>query len=230
MTDPRTDGTPARALVVFSGGQDSTTCLLLALRDFGPGNVKTITFSYGQRHRRELDCARDIADALGVTQHLVDASVIAVSGRNALTDSAVPISHTPDAPYPNTFVAGRNALFLLLAAGYAHAQGIHDIYTGVCETDYSGYPDCRDVFVKAMNVSLNLAMDYPFRIHTPLMFLDKAQVWALADQLGALEFVRDRTHSCYQGSTGGCGQCPSCRLREAGLQRYLRGKNREMRS
>ena len=125
---------------------------------------------------------------------------------------------------PNTFVDGRNALFLLYAAIYAKGQGITDIITGVCETDFSGYPDCRDVFIKSMNVTINLAMDYNFCINTPLMYLTKAQTWQLADELGALDYVREHTHTCYLGVEGGCGECPSCVLREKGLQQYLTQK------
>ena len=119
---------------------------------------------------------------------------------------------------------GRNALFLLYAAIYAKGQGINDIITGVCETDFSGYPDCRDVFIKSMNVTLNLAMDYPFNLKTPLMYLTKAQTWALADELGALNYVHQHTHTCYEGVEGGCGECPSCKLRDKGLQEYLATK------
>lgn len=125
---------------------------------------------------------------------------------------------------PNTFVDGRNALFLLYAAIYAKGQGITDIITGVCETDFSGYPDCRDVFIKSMNVTLNLAMDYQFNIKTPLMYLTKAQTWQLADELGALDYVRNHTHTCYEGMEGGCGTCPSCELRNKGLMEYLAQK------
>ena len=129
-----------------------------------------------------------------------------------------------DGELPNTFVDGRNALFLSYAAIYAKGQGINDIITGVCETDFSGYPDCRDVFIKSMNVTLNLAMDYPFNLKTPLMYLTKAQTWALADELGALDYIREHTHTCYEGVERGCGECPSCKLRDKGLQEYLATK------
>ena len=178
-----------KALVIFSGGQDSTTCLLLALEEYGAGKVEALSFRYGQRHGIELEKAAAI--------------------------------EAPAGEVPNTFVDGRNALFLLYAAIHAKAQGIRDIIIGVCETDFSGYPDCRDVFVKSMNVSLNLAMDYNFNIRTPLMYLTKKETWALADKLGALDFVRERTHTCYLGIDGGCGECPSCILRERGLAEYL---------
>lgn len=212
-----------QALVIFSGGQDSTTCLLQAIAQFGANQVQAITFLYGQRHAIELECARQIAQALGVKQRIVDLSLIGQLTHNALMDDQASIQESDDAP-PNTMVDGRNALFLMYAGIYAKSQGIKHIYLGVSETDFSGYPDCRDVFVKSMNVSLNLSMDYQFQIHTPLMNLTKAQTWALADDLGYLDFVRQKTHTCYLGVKGGCGTCPSCVLRENGLSEYLASK------
>ena len=212
-----------KALVIFSGGQDSTTCLIQAIAEYGVENVETVTFQYGQRHAIELAKARWIAQDLGVKQTLIDTSVIKSITHNALMDENATIE-LKDGELPNTFVDGRNALFLLYAAIYAKGQGIHDIITGVCETDFSGYPDCRDVFVKSMNVTLNLAMDYPFNLKTPLMYLTKAQTWALADELGALDYVRQHSHTCYEGVEGGCGECPSCKLRDNGLQEYLATK------
>ncbi len=212
---------PNKALVIFSGGQDSTTCLFLAMQEFGAENVDVITFQYGQRHAIELEKARWIAQDLKVKQTVLDTSVIRAITHNALMDPSAQISQK-DNELPNTFVDGRNALFLLYAAIYAKSQGIRVIYTGVCETDFSGYPDCRDVFVKSMNVTLNLAMDYPFEIRTPLMWLDKKETWALADRLGAFDYIRQHTHTCYNGVEGGCGECPSCILRERGLKAYLR--------
>ncbi|WP_306575632.1 7-cyano-7-deazaguanine synthase QueC [Oligella urethralis] len=212
-----------QALVIFSGGQDSTTCLLQALAHYGPNQVQAISFIYGQRHAIELDCAQAIAEALGVKQHILDLSLMAQVTHNALMDAKAPIKNSPDGP-PNTMVDGRNALFLMYAAIYAKSQGIKHVILGVSETDFSGYPDCRDIFVKSMNVSLNLAMDYDFQIHTPLMHLTKAQTWALADELGYLDFVRQKTHTCYLGVQGGCGHCPSCELRDKGLREYLSSK------
>ncbi|OOF38104.1 7-cyano-7-deazaguanine synthase QueC [Rodentibacter mrazii] len=212
-----------KAVVIFSGGQDSTTCLFQAIADYGKENVETITFQYGQRHAIELEKAQWITQDLGIKQTLVDTSVIKAITHNALIDQQTKIEQKNN-ELPNTFVDGRNALFLLYAAIYAKGQGIQDIITGVCETDFSGYPDCRDVFVKSMNVTLNLAMDYQFNIKTPLMYLTKAQTWQLADELGALDYVRDHTHTCYEGVEGGCGKCPSCELRENGLAEYLAQK------
>lgn len=211
-----------KALVIFSGGQDSTTCLLQAIADYGLQNVETITFQYGQRHAIELEKAKWIVEDLGVKQTLIDTSVIKAITHNAMmSESEI---KADEKGMPNTFVDGRNALFLLYAAIYAKGQGISDIITGVCETDFSGYPDCRDVFIKSMNVTLNLAMDYQFNIRTPLMYLTKAQTWQLADELGALDYIRQHTHTCYMGVEQGCGECPSCVLREKGLNEYLQQK------
>lgn len=212
-----------KAIVIFSGGQDSTTCLFQAIAEYGKENVETITFQYGQRHSIELEKAKWIAQDLGVKQTFIDTFVIKAITHNALMDENVHIEQK-DNKLPNTFVDGRNALFLLYAAIYAKGQGIQDIITGVCETDFSGYPDCRDVFIKSMNVTLNLAMDYQFNIKTPLMYLTKAQTWQLADELGVLDCVRNYTHTCYEGVDGGCSQCPSCILRDKGLKEYLAQK------
>lgn len=212
------------ALVVFSGGQDSTTCLFWAMKRYE--YVETVTFSYGQRHSQELEVAKEIAAEQGVKHHVLDMSLLGQITENALTsDIAI---ETKDGEVPNTFVDGRNHLFLSFAAVLAKQRKIRDIVTGVCQTDFSGYPDCRDVFVKSLNVTLNLAMDYEFVIHTPLMWLDKAETWELADQLGKFDYIRQKTLTCYNGIRGtGCRQCPACHLRQAGLEKYLsqKGKN-----
>lgn len=209
------------ALVVFSGGQDSTTCLFWALKHFE--KVHTITFYYGQKHSLEIEMARSIAEDAGVDFHLEDVSFIGSLGSNSLTDTSIVMdSEKPSDTFPNTFVPGRNLFFLSIAAVYARERGIRHIVTGVSQTDFSGYPDCRDAFVKSLNVTLNLAMDDQFVIHTPLMWLDKAQTWEMADRLGVLEFVRRKTLTCYNGIPGdGCGHCPACRLRNDGLDRYI---------
>ena len=164
------------ALVVFSGGQDSTTCLFWALKHYE--TVELVTFAYGQRHSLEIEVAKEIAQEQGLKHHVLDMSLLGQITENA--------------------------------------------FTGVCETDFSGYPDCRDVFVKSLNVTLNLAMAYDFVIQTPLMWLDKAETWALADQLGAFDYVREKTLTCYNGIIGtGCGECPACHLRQKGLEKYL---------
>lgn len=213
-----------QALVVFSGGQDSTTCLFQAMQQYGAANVQAITFAYGQRHGVELERAASIAQELGIRQTVLDLSLITAITHNALTDAQAAIE-TDAQGMPNTFVDGRNALFLLYAAIYAKSQNIRDIFIGVCETDFSGYPDCRQIFVQSMNVTLNLAMAYDFRLHTPLMYLTKKETWALADELGVLDYIRTRTHTCYLGVDGGCHECPSCVLRERGLAEYLAEKS-----
>ncbi|EFX91232.1 protein ExsB [Actinobacillus ureae ATCC 25976] len=210
-----------KAVVIFSGGQDSTTCLFQAIQEFGVENVEVVTFQYGQRHAIELEKAAWIAKDLGVKQTLIDTSVIKAITSNAMMEVR---EIKQEGNTPNTFVDGRNALFLLYTAIYAKGQDIQTIFTGVCETDFSGYPDCRDVFVKSMNVTLNLAMDYNFNIRTPLMYLTKKQTWALADKLGAFDYIRQHTHTCYLGVEGGCHTCPSCILREKGLNEYLSEK------
>lgn len=210
-----------KAVVIFSGGQDSTTCLFQAIQEFGVENVEVVTFQYGQRHAIELEKAAWIAKDLGVKQTLIDTSVIKAITSNAMMEER---EIKQEGNTPNTFVDGRNALFLLYTAIYAKGQGIRTIFTDVCETDFSGYPDCRDVFVKSMNVTLNLAMDYNFNIRTPLMYLTKKQTWALADKLGAFDYIRQHTHTCYLGVEGGCHTCPSCVLREKGLNEYLSEK------
>ncbi|GAC42460.1 7-cyano-7-deazaguanine synthase QueC [Paenibacillus popilliae] len=208
-----------KAVVVFSGGQDSTTCLFWALERFD--TVETVTFDYGQRHRSELEHAKRIAAKLQVPNRVLDMTLLNQLAPNALTRVDIDIAQE-EGELPNTFVEGRNLLFFSFAAIYAKQIGARHIVTGVCETDFSGYPDCRDVFVKSLNVTLNLAMDYGFVLHTPLMWLNKAETWRMADELGAFDFVRTETLTCYNGFPGdGCGQCPSCKLRRAGLEDYL---------
>ncbi|RUS45191.1 7-cyano-7-deazaguanine synthase QueC [Cohnella sp. AR92] len=217
-----------KAVVVFSGGQDSTTCLFWAKERFA--EVEAVTFDYGQRHKLELDCARQIAEELGVKHHVLDMALLNQLAPNALTRDDIAIEEKEGSP-PSTFVDGRNLLFLTFAAVLAKQIGATHIVAGVCETDFSGYPDCRDVFIKSLNVTLNLAMDFPFVIDTPLMWLNKAQTWELADRLGAFEFVRQRTLTCYNGIVAdGCGECPACKLRKRGLDDYLAASGREARS
>lgn len=214
------------ALVVFSGGQDSTTCLFWAMREFK--KVYALSFIYGQKHRNEVELARHIAEEAGVEFEVMDVSFIGKLGKNSLTDMSIPMDQEkPADSVPNTFVPGRNLFFLSIAAVYAREKGINHIVTGVSQTDFSGYPDCRDAFIKSLNVTLNLAMDEQFVIHTPLMWIDKAQTWQLADELGVLELIRRETLTCYNGVQGdGCGHCPSCKLRKEGLDKYLEAKNK----
>lgn len=213
-----------KVLVVFSGGQDSTTCLFWAKREFK--EVYAVSYRYGQKHEIEVVLAQKIAEKAGVPFEVMDIPLVGQLGHNSLTDSSMVMDQeVPEKGLPNTFVPGRNMFFLSIAAVYARERGIRHLVTGVSQTDYSGYPDCRDAFIKSLNVTLNLAMDYQFMLHTPLMWIDKAQTWELADQLGVLDLVRNDTLTCYNGIQGdGCGHCPSCKLRNQGLQKYLAQK------
>ncbi|WP_165040078.1 7-cyano-7-deazaguanine synthase QueC [Dysgonomonas sp. ZJ709] len=209
------------ALVLFSGGQDSTTCLYWAIKHFS--SVRTLCFTYGQRHSQEIEVARAIAEQAGVSFQLMDASIISHLSVNSLTSDIEMDQEKPSDSYPNTFVPGRNLLFLTFAGVIARSHGIRHIITGVSEADYSGYPDCRDTFIMSANTSINLAMDEHFHIHTPLMWRDKTSVWQLADELGAFDVVRYQTLTCYNGIVAdGCGECPSCKLRRQGLDNYLK--------
>lgn len=213
------------ALVVFSGGQDSTTCLYWAKQQFA--KVIALTFVYGQKHVIEVDYAKKIAEEAQVEWYCQDVSFISkLSSGCSLTDTSIKMDETkPETSCPNTFVPGRNLFFLSVAAVFAREKGIRHIITGVSQTDYSGYPDCRDAFVKSLNVTLNLAMEEQFILHTPLMWLDKAQTWELADNLGVLDIIRNNTVTCYNGIPGdGCGHCPACTLRREGLEKYLVSK------
>ncbi len=213
------------AVVVFSGGQDSTTCLVQALQTYD--ELHAITFDYGQRHVAEVEVARSLSQRLGVKSHKVmDVSLLGELAFSSLTRDDIPVSRElQDNGLPNTFVPGRNILFLTLAAIYAYQVGAEAVITGVCETDFSGYPDCRDEFVKTLNRAVVLGMDRPLRFETPLMWLDKAETWALADRYGHLDTVRHHTLTCYNGVQGdGCGECPSCLLRAHGLREYLESR------
>ncbi|MFA1642147.1 7-cyano-7-deazaguanine synthase QueC [Chryseomicrobium sp. FSL W7-1435] len=209
-----------KAVVVFSGGQDSTTCLFWALKNFK--EVEAVTFDYGQRHALEIECAKQIAQELNVRHHILNMSLLNQLAPNALTRDDIEIKEGEEGELPSTFVPGRNLVFLSFAGILASQIGAKHIVTGVCETDFSGYPDCRDAFVKSLNVTLNLSMDTSFVIHTPLMWIDKAETWALADQLGAFDFVRQKTLTCYNGIIAdGCGECPACKLRLQGMEAYV---------
>ena len=216
-----------KALIVFSGGQDSTTCLFWAKKHFK--KVYALCFRYGQKHVVEVDMARNIAEKAGVPFEVKDVSFISeLSSGCSLTDSNIKMDEERIgvAP-PNTFVPGRNLFFLSIAAVYAREHGIMNIVTGVSQTDFSGYPDCRDSFIRSLNVSLNLAMEEQFVIHTPLMWIDKAETWKLADELGVFDIVRNETLTCYNGIPGdGCGECPACKLRRQGLEEYLQNRKK----
>ena len=223
------------AIVLFSGGQDSTTCLTWALERFE--RIETVGFDYGQRHRIELDTRPVILEAirngfprwaskLGV-DHMIDLSVLGQVSETSLTRD-VEISMQQNG-LPNTFVPGRNLLFMTFAATIAYRRGAKHIVTGVCETDFSGYPDCRDDTMKALQLTLNLGMDTRFVIHTPLMWIDKAETWRLSRDLGGdalVDLIREESHTCYQGDRTphewgrGCGICPACDLRAKGYLRF----------
>lgn len=211
-----------RAVVVFSGGQDSTTCLIQALNQYD--EVHCVTFDYGQRHRQEIDVARELSLQLGARAHKVlDVTLLNELAVSSLTRDNIPVpSYTPDSNgLPSTFVPGRNILFLTLASVYAYQVEAEAVITGVCETDFSGYPDCRDEFVKALNHAVTLGMARNVRFETPLMWLNKAETWALADYWQQLELVRQQTLTCYNGIKGdGCGECAACHLRARGLEEY----------
>ncbi|MBF6596853.1 MAG: 7-cyano-7-deazaguanine synthase QueC [Fermentimonas sp.] len=209
------------AIVLFSGGQDSTTCLFWAKREFR--NVKALCFTYGQRHLQEVDNAKRLAKIADVEFIHLDTSVISQLAPNSLTDKGLLMDkEKPDKSYPNTFVPGRNLLFLTFASTIAYPKDLRHIVTGVSEADYSGYPDCRDTFIKSANATLNLAMDKQFVIHTPLMWRTKKEVWQLANELGIFELVRNETLTCYNGiQANGCGECPACIIRNKGLEEFL---------
>ena len=203
-----------KALIVLSGGQDSTTCLYWALNNYK--EVLTITFDYGQRHKIELDAAKKIAEIVGVPNEILPINTFEKLGGNSLTGSADVESTTTDGELPNTFVPGRNLIFLTFAAAYAYQRGIKDIVAGVCQTDYSGYPDCRQNTIEALQVAVNLGMEYQVKIHTPLMWMTKAETVYFAEEVGAL-LALTWSHTCYNGKVPPCGECPACLLREKGF-------------
>ncbi len=229
--------TNERALVLFSGGQDSATCLAWALDRFS--YVETIGFDYGQRHAVELDCRTefltslrgqfpDWANRLG-RDHMIALPFIAELGDTAMTkDMEIEFAENG---LPNTFVPGRNIFFLTTAAVIAYRRSLKHVIGGMCETDYSGYPDCRDDTLKALQTALNLGLEARLVLHTPLMWQDKAQTWAMAKELGGdqlIDLIRVDTHTCYLGDREnkqewgyGCGTCPACRLRKTGYEKYL---------
>ncbi|PWB88922.1 7-cyano-7-deazaguanine synthase QueC [Methylocystis sp. MitZ-2018] len=231
---------PAAALVLFSGGQDSTTCLAWALSRFE--RVETVGFDYGQRHRVELSRRAGLREGLMRlsplwAERLGEDRTISIEALGAISETALTrnaeIAFAADG-LPNTFVPGRNLLFLTFAAALAYRRGVNDLVGGMCETDYSGYPDCRDQTIRAMAQALSLGMDRSISVHTPLMWIDKAATWRLAESLGGEPLVRlivEETHTCYLGERGrrfdwgyGCGECPACKLRAHGWENYRAGQ------
>lgn len=230
-----------KSVVVLSGGQDSALCLALALKRHGAGEVAAITFEYGQRHAVETGYARRLlksipaalcrSGTIGRLERAIPHKVVHLGFYREITSNAL---MTPGARIrkgsgcPNTVVEGRNAVFLQLAAVWAKTLGADEIWTGVSQTDYSGYPDCRAPFIRAEEKAIRLALDCPMKIVTPFMRRTKAEEWALADRLGLLELIRRETVTCYDGIPGdGCGKCPACRLRRGGLKAYLEGKKQK---
>jgi 7-cyano-7-deazaguanine synthase len=229
----------SRALVLFSGGQDSTTCLAWALSRYA--HVETIGFDYGQRHAIELSMRPILLEKLRAfspewdgklgEDHVIDLSLISRISQTAMTED-IEIEMQANG-LPNTFVPGRNLLFMTVAATVAYRRGLDVLVGGMCETDFSGYPDCRDDTMKALQVALNLGMATRLKLETPLMWIDKAATWALAQSLGGaalVDLIREDTHTCYLGERGtlhdwgyGCGTCPACALRERGYHEFAKG-------
>lgn len=209
-----------KAVVVFSGGQDSTTCLFWAKEKFK--EVIAVSFDYNQKHKSELDCAKVLCDKYQIEHHILDLGLLNQLAPNSLTRTSIPVDKdAPEEGTPNTFVDGRNLLFLTFAAVFAKQRGANTLVTGVSQSDFSGYPDCRDVFIKSLNVTLNLAMDYQFEILTPLMWINKAETWKMAYDLGVLDIIKEETLTCYNGiKGGGCGDCPACKLRKKGYLQF----------
>ena len=232
------DNFNSSALVLFSGGQDSATCLTWALSRFS--RVETIGFNYGQRHSVELECRNKFIDKLKSNfpewsaklglDHMLDLSLLGQISDTALTQEKAIVMEKSG--LPNTFVPGRNLLFLTFASTIAYRRNLKVIVGGMCETDYSGYPDCRDDTIKALQVAISLGLDSRIVLETPLMWIDKAATWLLAEQLGGgklIDLVRTDTHTCYMGDRTqlhdwgyGCNSCPSCELRRIGYENYMR--------
>lgn len=207
-----------KALVVLSGGQDSTTCLYWAMNRFGHENVSSITFDYGQRHRIELTSATEIASFTGVPNTILPIDTFAALGGDALTSTDIAVQSTLDegTGLPNTFVPGRNLIFLTFAAAFAYQRNIGNLVTGVAQTDYSGYPDCREETMTSLQTTIQIGMDSDIQIHTPLMQLSKKETVELAQELGALPAMA-MTHTCYNGERPPCGHCAACELRAKGF-------------
>ena len=205
-----------RALVVLSGGQDSTTCLYWAIDRYGQENVEAVTFDYGQRHDIELECARNVSRDAGISQSELSINTFQELGGNALTDTDIQVAEGDDGELPTTFVPGRNLVFLTFAAAHAWQRDITNMVTGVAQTDYSGYPDCRQETIDSLSETLRLGMDRTFVIHTPLMNLSKKETVLLAESLGAIDAMA-QTHTCYEGERPPCGRCPACVLRAKGF-------------
>ena len=206
-----------KALVVLSGGQDSTTCLYWALKTFGAGNVSAVSFDYGQRHKIELNCAWEITELAGVAHWVLPIDTFTALGGTALTDENIEVPESvTEGELPVTFVPGRNLVFLTYAAALAYQEGIGNLITGVAQTDYSGYPDCRQSTIDAMEKAIQLGMEFDVSIHTPIMYLTKAETVELAQDCGAMAALA-LSHTCYNGRQPPCGACPACEIRARGF-------------
>ncbi|MGL5084971.1 MAG: 7-cyano-7-deazaguanine synthase QueC [Clostridium sp.] len=209
-----------KAVVVFSGGQDSTTCLFWAKKRFK--EVIAVSFDYNQKHKLELECAKSICKNNNIEHHILDLSLLNQLAPNSLTRTDIAVDKTgPEEGAPNSCVDGRNMLFLTFVAIFAKQRNINNIITGVSQSDFSGYPDCRDIFIKSLNVTLNLAIGFEFNIHTPLMWINKDKTWKMANDLGIINIIKNETLTCYNGIIGnGCSDCPSCQLRKNGYLKF----------
>ncbi len=206
-----------KALVLLSGGQDSATCLYWAIQKFGHSSVEALTFYYGQRHTRELTCARRLSRWSGINHRLLKITTFSELGGNALTQKNIKVNKTaPQRGLPNTFVPGRNIILFSFAAAYAYSKKIRHLVGGMAQTDYSGYPDCRGKTIRSLEKTLRLGLDYPLSLHTPLMYKSKAQTIKMAQKLGAYPALA-LTHTCYNNQFPPCGYCPACRLRAKGF-------------
>jgi len=218
-------GKPKRALVVLSGGQDSTTTLFIAIHRYGFKDILALTFDYKQRHRIEIEAAKKVVEVASeycdkIEHRIINTEIMREIGESALlnTEDDISVAHKRDSNLPASFLPGRNLIFLTAAAMIAYSERIHDIFTGVCQTDYSGYPDCRDATIKALNVTLDLGMDYQFRIHTPMMWITKKEEVELATTLPGCMEALAYSHTCYNGKFPPCGECPACKLRAKGFE------------
>jgi len=220
-----------KSVVIFSGGQDSTTILFWAIKMLGAENVEAITFNYGQKHSVEIEQSKIICSKIGIRQTIVDISFLGTLVESALTSNG-DVNKTNKKGLPDSFVPNRNQLFITLAHAYAQKIDAQWLVTGVCQTDYSGYPDCRKDFIDEIEKTSNLGSESNISIQTPLMYLNKKETWALAEELGCLQWVVELSHTCYNGNREklndwgyGCGECPACKLRENGYNEFIESKN-----
>jgi 7-cyano-7-deazaguanine synthase len=219
---------PQKAVVIFSGGQDSTTCLFYALKKFGKRNVEAITFAYGQKHGIEVIQSKVICEKANVKQTVINIDFLNTIVESALTSQG-DVNEINDKGLPSSFVPNRNQLFITLAHSYAQKIGAQNLVTGVCQTDYSGYPDCRQEFIDSVTITTNLGSQSNIRIYTPLMYLTKAETWKLAHELNCLVDVIVDSHTCYNGDRKtfnlwgyGCDKCPACELRKKGFEEHFK--------